>query len=39
MYYLFSHHHVLPSVYAALGEGEKLLLRAFARQEIAERSG
>ena len=39
MYYLYRHHHVLPSVYQALSAGERIVLKAMALQEIEDRRG
>lgn len=39
MYYLFKHHHVLPSAFQAIPQGERIVLRAMALQEIEDRKG
>lgn len=38
MYYLFCHHHWEPSKYYDMGEGERLIIRAFIQQEIKDGS-
>lgn len=39
MYYLFKHHHVLPSAFQTIPQGERIVLRAMALQEIEDRKG
>lgn len=36
-YYLFKHHHILPSVVHQMTHGERLLCTAFAQMEIDQR--
>lgn len=36
MYWLYVKHHILPSVYANMAPGEKVVLRAFYAKEIEE---
>lgn len=36
MYWLYARHHILPSVYANMDAGEKVVLRAFYAKEIEE---
>ncbi|MFR4978355.1 MAG: hypothetical protein ACLUDG_05470 [Butyricicoccus sp.] len=36
MYYMFRHHNMLPSVFYQLPAGERIVLRAFAMQEIED---
>lgn len=36
MYYLFKHHHVLPSAFQTIPRGERIVLRAMALQEIED---
>lgn len=36
MYYLFKHHHVLPSAFQTIPQGERIVLRAMALQEIED---
>lgn len=36
-YLLFRDHCMLPSTYCALGENEKVMIRAFIRKECEER--
>lgn len=36
MYWLYAKHHILPSVYANMDPGEKVVLRAFYAKEIEE---
>lgn len=36
MYYLFKHHHVLPSAFRDFPQGERIVLRAMALQEIED---
>lgn len=36
MYYLFKHHHVLPSAFQTIPQGERIVLRAMAMQEIED---
>ena len=36
-YYLFSHHHIMPSQYNDMGYGEKCVTNAFAAYEIEQR--
>lgn len=36
MYWLYAKHHLIPSVYANMDPGEKVVLRAFYAKEIEE---
>ena len=36
MYYLFKHHHVLPSAFQTIPQGERIVLRAMALQELED---
>jgi hypothetical protein len=36
MYWLYREHNILPSRYYAMGEGEKLILRAFMLRELED---
>ena len=36
MYWLYAKHHIIPSVYANMDAGEKVVLRAFYAKEIEE---
>ena len=36
MYYLFAKHHLLPSVYYGLGDGEKKIVQAFVSYQAEE---
>lgn len=36
MFYLFKHHHVLPSAFQTIPQGERIVLRAMALQELED---
>ena len=36
MYYMFTHHNMLPSVFYSLPVGERIVVRAFAMQEVED---
>ena len=36
MYWLYREHHIMPSTFYEMGEGEKMILHAFMRREIED---
>ena len=36
MYWLYHKHHVLPSSYYRMGDGERIIVRAFFEREIED---
>ena len=38
MFWVYREHHILPSTYYNLGEGEKKILHAFMVREVEDRS-